>query len=100
VYIKVLNKGNKQMTKTFKNQLNKMTNTELQDVSNYVMSLRISNGRNAITEGSKVWVLYRDGHKVDGVVTKVMRKKALVRMSGMIYRVHMAMLEPRKWPNK
>ena len=24
VYIKVLNKGNKQMTKTFKNQLNKM----------------------------------------------------------------------------
>ena len=84
------------MTKTFKNQLNKMSNSELQDVANYVLSLRISNGRNAITVGSKVWVIYRDGHKVEGVVTKVMRKKALVKMSGMTYRVHMAMLEPRK----
>jgi len=84
------------MTKTFKNQLNKMTNTELQDVANYVMSLRISNGRNAITVGSKVWVIYKDGQKVPGVVTKVNIKKAIVKMSGMLYRVHMAMLEPRK----
>jgi len=84
------------MTKTFKNQLNKMSNSELQDVANYVMSLRISNGRNAITVGSKVWVIYKDGTKHAGVVTKKNIKKAIVKMSGMLYRVHMAMIEPRK----
>jgi hypothetical protein len=42
--------------------------------------------------GSKVWVVQKT-KKTEGVITKMNPKKALVKMSGMIYRVPFSMLE-------
>ena len=83
------------MNQKLKLELGKLDNVQLQEVSQYILNLRTINGNTGLTVGAKVWVIYRDGSKHKGVVTKINPKKAIVKMNGMLYRVHKAMLELR-----
>ena len=59
---------------------------ELMLLSNYIMDVRSDKGRNTMSVGSEVYVVQKT-KRTKGVITKMNPKKALVKMSGMIYRV-------------
>ena len=59
---------------------------ELMLLSNYIMDVRSDKGRNTMSVGSEVYVVQKT-KRTKGVITKMHPKKALVKMSGMIYRV-------------
>ena len=65
---------------------------ELMLLSNYIMDVRSDKGRNTMSVGSEVYVVQKT-KRTKGVITKMNPKKALVKMSGMIYRVPYSMLE-------
>ena len=65
---------------------------ELMLLQQYITDTRVDKGRNTMSVGSKVWVVQKT-KKTEGVITKMNPKKALVKMSGMIYRVPFSMLE-------
>ena len=57
---------------------------ELMLLSNYIMDVRSDKGRNTMSVGSEVYVVQKT-KRTKGVITKMNPKKALVKMSGMIY---------------
>ena len=65
---------------------------ELMLLSNYIMDVRSDKGRNTMSVGSEVYVVQKT-KRTKGVITKMNPKKALGKMSGMIYRVPYSMLE-------
>jgi hypothetical protein len=51
-------------------------------------------GKTTLSVGDKVWMVQKT-KKTPGVITKMNIKKAIVEMSGMLYRVPFGMLELR-----
>ena len=73
-------------------QIGKLDLTELTLLQQYITDTRADTGRTTMSGGSKVWVVQKT-KKTEGVITKMNPKKALVKMSGMVYRVPYSMLE-------
>jgi len=73
-------------------QIGKLDLTELTLLQQYITDTRVDKGRTTMSVGSKVWVVQKT-KKTEGVITKMNPKKALVKMSGMVYRVPYSMLE-------
>tara|TARA_E500000178_G_scaffold345075_1_gene394370 strand:- start:394 stop:645 length:252 start_codon:yes stop_codon:yes gene_type:complete len=65
---------------------------ELMLLQQYITDTRADKGRMTMSVGSKVWVVQKT-KKTEGVITKMNPKKAVVKMSGMLYRVPFSMLE-------
>ena len=65
---------------------------ELMLLQQYITDTRADKGRTTMSVGSKVWVVQKT-KKTEGVITKMNPKKAVVKMSGMLYRVPFSMLE-------
>ena len=80
---------------TLKNQIRKLDNlADLNELSGFINDCKFLLGKARLSVGDKVWVVQKT-KKTEGVITKTMVKKALVDMSGRIYRVPFAMLESR-----
>ena len=78
-----------------KNQIRKIDNlADLNELSGFINYCKFLLGKARLSVGDKVWVVQKT-KKTEGVITKTMVKKALVDMSGRIYRVPFAMLESR-----
>jgi len=92
----VLNLGVRERKKMIKQSLLKeikgLELDELMLLQQYITDTRADKGRNTMSVGSKVYVVQKT-KKTAGVITKMNPKKALVEMSGMIYRVPYSMLE-------
>jgi len=73
-------------------QIGKLDLTELTLLQQYITDTRADKGRNTMSVGSKVWVVQKT-KRTEGVITKMNPKKAVVKMSGMLYRVPFSMLE-------
>ena len=80
---------------TLKNQIRKLDNlADLNELSGFINDCKFLLGKTKLSVGDKVWVVQKT-KKTEGVITKTMVKKALVDMSGRLYRVPFAMLESR-----
>ena len=73
-------------------EIGKLELDELMLLQQYIMDTRVDKGRTTMSVGSKVYVVQKT-KRTKGVITKMNPKKALVKMSGMIYRVPYSMLE-------
>ena len=73
-------------------EIGKLDLTELTLLQQYITDTRADKGRNTMSVGSKVWVVQKT-KRTEGVITKMNPKKAVVKMSGMLYRVPFSMLE-------
>ena len=73
-------------------EIGKLDLTELTLLQQYITDTRADKGRTTMSVGSKVWVVQKT-KKTEGVITKMNPKKAVVKMSGMLYRVPFSMLE-------
>ena len=66
--------------------------SELNELTSFINGCKTMLGKTSISVGSKVWVVQKT-KRTAGVITKMNIKKALVDMSGMVYRVPFSMLE-------
>ena len=67
---------------------------ELNELSALLLHKKTMLGKESLSVGDKVWMVQKT-KKTPGVITKMNIKKAIVEMSGMLYRVPFAMLELR-----
>ena len=67
---------------------------ELNELSALILHKKTMLGKESLSVGDKVWMVQKT-KKTPGVITKMNIKKAIVEMSGMLYRVPFAMLELR-----
>ena len=80
---------------TLKNRIRKLNSlAELNELSGFINDCKFLLGKTKLSVGDKVWVVQKT-KKTEGVITRTMIKKALVDMSGRLYRVPFAMLESR-----
>jgi len=78
-----------------KTEIMKVTTlSELNELSALITHQKTQLGKTTLSVGSKVWMVQKT-KKTPGVITKMNIKKAIVEMSGMLYRVPFAMLELR-----
>ena len=70
------------------------TLSELNELSALINHQKTMLGKTTLSVGSKVWMVQKT-KKTPGVITKMNIKKAIVEMSGMLYRVPFSMLELR-----
>ena len=78
------------------NQISSIDNLDdLMYLNDFVMDTRTKLGRNTLSVGSKVWVVQKS-KRIEGVITKMNVKKALVEMNGMLYNVPFSMMESRQ----
>ena len=73
-------------------EISKLQLDELMLLQQYITDTRADKGRSTMSGGSKVYVVQKT-KRTKGVITKMNPKKALVKMSGMVYRVPFSMLE-------
>ena len=67
---------------------------ELNELSALILHKKTMLGKESLSVGDKVWMVQKT-KKTPGVITKMNIKKAIVEMSGMLYRVPFGMLELR-----
>jgi hypothetical protein len=78
-----------------KTEIMKVTTlSELNELSALITHQKTMLGKTTLSVGSKVWMVQKT-KKTPGVITKMNIKKAIVEMSGMLYRVPFSMLELR-----
>ena len=74
--------------------LNELSITQLQDTKVLIDTLVQNKIKREFRIGTKVNVVQKT-KKTPGVITKIMKARCLVKISGRIYRVSMSMLEMR-----
>jgi len=78
-----------------KTEIMKVTTlSELNELSALINHQKTMLGKTTLSVGDKVWMVQKT-KKTPGVITKMNIKKAIVEMSGMLYRVPFSMLELR-----
>ena len=76
-----------------KNEIRKINKlSDLNELTSFISEMKTMLGKTTLKVGSKVWVVQKT-KRTAGVITKMNIKKALVDMSGMVYRVPFSMLE-------
>ena len=74
------------------NQLMGLTMSELTQVQNMIQDIKTMKAKSALVVGGNVFVVQKT-KKTPGVIEKINKTKALVKMRGTLYNVPFSMLE-------
>jgi FKBP-type peptidyl-prolyl cis-trans isomerase 2 len=70
-----------------------LTLAELNSLTSYIESLKVTSAHQELVVGMNVWVIQKT-KRTSGVIKKINKTRCLVDMSGSQYNVPMSMIEP------
>ena len=77
-----------------KSTLAGMTLTELNQVDDFIATLKVAAGKAELSVGQPVWVVQKS-KRSEGTIVKINKTRCIVEMNLPQYNVPMTMLEPR-----
>jgi hypothetical protein len=78
---------------TLKTNMKVLTLAELNTLTSYIESLKVTSAHQELVVGMNVWVIQKT-KRTSGVIKKINKTRCLVDMSGSQYNVPMSMIEP------
>lgn len=78
---------------TLKTNMKVLTLAELNSLTSYIESLKVTSAHQELVVGMNVWVIQKT-KRTSGVIKKINKTRCLVDMSGSQYNVPMSMIEP------
>jgi hypothetical protein len=78
---------------TMKTNMKVLTLAELNTLTSYIESLKVTSAHQELVVGMNVWVIQKT-KRTSGVIKKINKTRCLVDMSGSQYNVPMSMIEP------
>lgn len=78
---------------TLKTNMKALTLVELNQLTSYIESLKVTSAHQELVVGMNVWVIQKT-KRTDGVIKRIKKTRCLVDMSGTTYNVPMSMIEP------
>ncbi len=79
---------------TLKTNMKALTLVELNNLTSYIESLKVTSAHQELVVGMNIWVIQKT-KRTSGVIKKINKTRCLVDMSGTTYNVPMSMLEPK-----
>jgi len=80
---------------SIKKELVGLNIAELNELSSFINSLKVSAAQSTLKKGDHVWVVQKT-KKTPGVITKVNKTRCIVLMKQQEYNVPMSMIQPRE----
>ena len=78
---------------TIKTNMKVLTLAELNSLTSYIESLKVTSAHEELVVGMNIWVIQKT-KRTSGVIKKINKTRCLVDMSGSQYNVPMSMIEP------
>jgi hypothetical protein len=78
---------------TLKTNMKVLTLAELNSLTSYIESLKVTSAHEELVVGMNIWVIQKT-KRTSGVIKKINKTRCLVDMSGTTYNVPMSMIEP------
>jgi len=78
---------------TIKTNMKVLTLAELNSLTSYIESLKVTSAHEELVVGMNIWVIQKT-KRTSGVIKKINKTRCLVDMSGTTYNVPMSMIEP------
>ena len=78
---------------TIKTNMKVLTLAELNSLTSYIESLKVTSAHEELVVGMNIWVIQKT-KRTSGVIKKINKTSCLVDMSGTTYNVPMSMIEP------
>jgi hypothetical protein len=78
---------------TLKTNMKALTLVELNQLTSYIESLKVTSAHQELVVGMNVWVIQKT-KRTSGVIKRIKKTRCLVDMSGTTYNVPMSMIEP------
>ena len=78
---------------TLKTNMKALTLAELNSLTGYIESLKVTSAHEELVVGMNIWVVQKT-KRTSGVIKRIKKTRCLVEMSGQTYNVPMSMIEP------